>query len=214
MSNKMEQAIEIFRGEGLPCKYLLSEVTLVLPDGIDFGTVERMLRAFSVVRDSLRFWIGDLLVYAERNFGEKAYQLIDEHHFSYKSVSDMIWVSKAVPPSIRLKELTWSHHREVAKLEPGEQEAMLKKAVTDKLSIRELHTLVNGPKKTAQIKEEEKADALERALNAIVSEAKGSGHLCQALFEDRLEEGKEISQESLIITRMAIIAQDAIRAYA
>jgi hypothetical protein len=208
---QMERALQVFKGEGLPCKYLLSEVALVLPDGVELSTVERMLSAFSTVTESLRFWIGDLLVYAERNYGEKIWQMVDEGRFSFKSISDMMWVSKAVPPNVRRRELSWSHHREVAKLDAGKQEECLKKAVDGKLSVRDLHTLVYGPKPT---KEEGKIEAFERALYAVVNEAKGSGLMSKELFEDRLEEGKALSPEQLVITRMAIIAQDAIRAYA
>lgn len=60
-----------------------------------------------------------------------------------KSLYNMMWVGKAVAPAVRRKELTWSHHREVAKLDKKMQKMYLKIAIDRKLNVADLHSLIN-----------------------------------------------------------------------
>jgi hypothetical protein len=56
----------------------------------------------------------------------------------YGEVRDLAYVAGNVPPAIRDPELSFSHHRVVAKLLPKDQEIWLKRARTRGWSVHEL----------------------------------------------------------------------------
>ena len=66
--------------------------------------------------------LGDWLNYGERKYGEMYTQAIDELDYTKQALKDAKWVSAQVEKSRRRDNLSFSHHREVAPLEPDEQE--------------------------------------------------------------------------------------------
>src|SRR5690606_4701335 len=55
------------------------------------------------------------------------------------------WVANAVKFSLRKENLTWSHHIEIASLEPEEQAAWLNRAEVERWSVRRLREEIKGP---------------------------------------------------------------------
>jgi len=143
----MSEMLQVFQHDNMIGHYKLDKVSLVMPDGLEFSEVERILNGLKAVSESIRFWLGDLMVYSERNYGEKYSQLVDATDYSYQGLCDMMWVSHNVGPEVRRKELTWSHHREVAKLDKDRQITYLKQAVDETLSVSELHSLIDEKEK-------------------------------------------------------------------
>jgi len=143
----MSEMLQVFQHDNMIGHYKLDKVSLVMPDGLEFSEVERILNGLKAVSESIRFWLGDLMVYSERNYGEKYAQLVDATDYSYQGLCDMMWVSHNVGPEVRQKELTWSHHREVAKLDKNRQMKYLKQAVDETLSVSELHSLIDEKEK-------------------------------------------------------------------
>lgn len=184
--NDISTALELFQQENMLGHYKLDEVSLVMPDGIEFEKVELMLAGLKIVSDSIRFWLGDLLVYSERNYGEKYSQLVDATDYSYQGLCDMMWVANAIAPNVRRKELTWSHHREVAKLSGDRQAEYLKIAVDKQMSVADLHSLIDEKEKVKKEKRLAKAQAYEQALKEI------------SLIEIRDESESSFNKEALI----------------
>lgn len=91
-----------------------------------------------------RFWAGDILVYAEKVYGERAAQLSEALNFSEHSRQDAVRVSLAIPPSRRRSALSWWHHRLVAAswISPAERDRLLDRAEDERLTTRELEELV------------------------------------------------------------------------
>lgn len=94
---------------------------------------------------AVQFWRGDWL-----NFGENTYdqwtQYFSQDESAYQTLANEKWVASKVPFSRRRENLSWSHHAEVADLEPEEQEVMLKKAEEEHLNRAVFRKLVRAYK--------------------------------------------------------------------
>jgi Ser/Thr protein kinase RdoA (MazF antagonist) len=90
------------------------------------------------MHQSLRFAIGDWLLLMEERWPEQFSQASEVLGLSEDGRREYLRVSQQVPRSVRREELSWSHHRAVAALEPPEQARYLEAAVTEHLSHHEL----------------------------------------------------------------------------
>jgi len=148
----------------------LDEVSLMIPDGLGYETVEGMLGALKGLHDCVKWWIGDLLEYAERSYGEKYSQLLDATEFEYKTLRNIRWTVGRVGVRVRRKELTFWHHAEVAGLVEVEQERYLGEAVGKGWSVRQLREAVKsgvkGERKVSRVEAYEVALKLVRQVIA------------------------------------------------
>lgn len=208
---KVSDALAVFDQSNALIKYALSETALIMPDGCDFTTVERMLQGFKIVGDATKFWRGDLLVYAQRNFGEMYSQLVDDSDYAFQTLKDEMWVSNSVAPATRRAELSWSHHREVAALTRQEQIKWLALAVEQKLTQQTLRSLIRGGVEKDAMPS--KSAVFEGALKAILKNSMDSEFFSEKFYNERLEDSEGISPPMLVVTRAAIIAGDALKVY-
>lgn len=86
---------------------------------------------------SVHFWIGDWLNFGEGAYGETYSQAMDETKYKYQTLSNDKWVAKKIPLSRRKENLSFSHHAEVADMEPEEQDSMLDMADKNSLPLAE-----------------------------------------------------------------------------
>jgi hypothetical protein len=103
----------------------------------------------------VQFWIGDWLNYGENNFGEKYTQALDELDYTYGGLRNMSYVAEKVDLSRRHDNLSFSHHQDVAMLEPKEQEVLLSMSEDEGMSKSELRSEVKKLKRK-QISENNK----------------------------------------------------------
>lgn len=196
-------AVRSFSTLGVKCA--LDETSLLVPDSTSFEEVERMLEAMKGLRNCTLWWIGDLLLFSERAFGEKYAQLLDAADFEYSTLRNVCYVTTHVAPAVRRKELTFWHHQEVAALPPGDQKKFLKIAVDQKLSAGALRTMIrNKPKDDKP----NKAETFELALRSILKLARQSKEFNKQAFDSRSIDN--LVHETTII---AITAFDALRAF-
>ena len=196
-------AVRSFSTSELGVKATLDETSLLIPDGTPFEIIERMLATMKGLRNCTLWWIGDLLLFSERSFGEKYAQLLDSTDFEYSTLRNVSYVVNNVAPAVRRKELTFWHHLEVAPLPPADQKKFLKIAVEQRLSASALRALIkNKPKELGP----NKAETFELALRSILKIAKNSPDFSKEEFADRA--GK-ISDVVII----AITAADALKAF-
>ena len=108
----------------------LSEVMYVPSKELDYDRWAQEVITLARMQRSSSWWLGDILLYGEEKFGERAWQVQDQLDvkYEYGTLADLKWVSKRVPPYVRHPKLSWSHHRQVAKLEIADQKAWLAKA--------------------------------------------------------------------------------------
>ena len=82
--------------------------------------------------------IGDYIIAGVRLFGDDAYQLAESLGIGPDSRAQYMWVAESVEPERRRPELSWSHHRSVAAMEPAEQSRWLAQAVENRWTRGEL----------------------------------------------------------------------------
>lgn len=90
------------------------------------------------VKEWLQFAIGDWLNHGEAHYGEMYSQAATDTGMPEETLMILKYVSSRVAPESRIKDLTWSHHREVAKFPPEEQTRWLEMALQEHWSVRDL----------------------------------------------------------------------------
>jgi len=145
-------------------------------------------------RKSEPWWRGDLYLRGEEWYGEdKATSIFDPLTMDVKTWQNNASICRRIDLSRRREELTYSHHAEVAYLEPeqfakesphlakltseGLQDHYLALAIENGLSIRKLRDAINADKGHEGVSFEvgalnERADALAKKVGSLISNVK------------------------------------------
>ncbi len=134
--------------------------------------------------ESLQFIIGDYLQYGEQHWGETYRKAVEVFGFDIQTLRNSKWVSRSIQPEPRHPELSFSHHREVAELEPEEQDELLTEASNNKLSVSALHKLI------AQRRMVNTEPSKSRQTDSQVS-PRGDTLAQPSFFSEALEKGRE-----------------------
>lgn len=83
--------------------------------------------ALARMEGSVQFWLGDWVNYGEKGYGEKYAQAISPTQAD--TWKHYAWVSNSVEKCTRVHDLSWAHHREIAKFSktPDVQRELLEK---------------------------------------------------------------------------------------
>lgn len=128
-------------GSGLPGR--LRENGYDLPSSLTFERWQEVGRTLQQMQRSVNWWAGDWLRFGEDRWGEAAYQAVQEITGNGdEALKQAVWVASKYPPSTRVPELSWSHHRAAAELEPDERQGLLEYAAREHLTTRDLIALV------------------------------------------------------------------------
>jgi N6-adenosine-specific RNA methylase IME4 len=120
----------------------LTPVSLSLPDPMPFEVWSSVLEEFQSMERGAMWWLGDCLRYGERNYGEMYSHALETTGFAYQTLADAKWLSGEFEFSRRRENLQWSHHREVAALDPPEQDRLLEEAAASGWSKKALRAQV------------------------------------------------------------------------
>ena len=93
-------------------------------------------RRLGVVGRAAGWWIGDWLRYGNDRFGERYARASRITGYDAHTLMNMVYVASHFEPSERREALSWSHHAEVAGLEPQERKRLLAFAESERLSVR------------------------------------------------------------------------------
>ena len=87
-----------------------------------------------------QFYLGDLWNDTEDRFPESHSQLLDHSAYSLESLRNFGWVSKSIPPDRRflVDGVSFSKHQAVAALSDKEQDRILKKSVSEGMTLSEV----------------------------------------------------------------------------
>jgi hypothetical protein len=85
---------------------------------------------------SAGWWIGDWLSYGNHVFGERYARASRITGYDAQTLMNMAYVASRFEVSRRRGKLSWSHHAEIAAMNPDEQDHWLTRAETDRLSVR------------------------------------------------------------------------------
>lgn len=124
----------------LPDGFEITPVGLKIPAGVSYEAWELAGKMLRFIDKGRAWWIGDWLNYGERNYGEMYSQALDETDYDYSTLRIAKHVSNNVKLLRRRNNLSWSHHREVAQLDPKDQDRLLKKAEDGGWTRQELRT--------------------------------------------------------------------------
>lgn len=128
----------------LPDTLGATTIALSLPPGLSFEAWQGIGQTLGQISSAHQWWVGDWWNYGEREYGEMASQATGEH-IDPGTLSDWAAVADRVKMPLRNGNLSWSHHRAVAYLEPEEQREWLDEAEREHLDVRELRRRIATP---------------------------------------------------------------------
>lgn len=172
----------------------LTATQWIPPDNLDLEGWLHQVGLFKLMHGAVQFWLGDALRFGEERFGELHTQALEEH--SYQTLANVMWVSKAIPGSRRREAevLSWSHHAEVAALEPEQQESWLERAQGEGMSVRQLRAGIRAsqgkPHRDLVAELREERETLMRLVRALVTALEARGGLTgpeRGLLDDARE---------------------------
>ncbi len=112
----------------------LTATGLVLKSGLSYESWEAAGTMLRTIDGGVQWWLGDWLNYGEAAYGEKYSQALSETDYAYQTLMNAAYVSSRFDISRRRENLSFSHHADVAALEPALQDKWLAHAEQHKLS--------------------------------------------------------------------------------
>jgi hypothetical protein len=174
----------------LPDGVTLSKTALICSRNLSFDEWKTVGSSLSQIEGSLRWGIGDWWHYGEHSYGERAKAVANDiFPRKFQTLANYGSVARSVEASRRREDLSYSHHCEVAKLPPEEQERWLAAAVADGLSVIQLRRKISEAGFVRLTAEQE----FQRFLGWLMKAAEIDGRLILVLpwkypgFEDFLE---------------------------
>ncbi len=121
----------------------LTSLQLNDPD-VSYETLEELLAFAGTVHKASSWWIGDTLNQIDARYGDKVYQAAVVLDLAEQTVMNMMSVCAKVPRSRRREGLKFSHHQEVAALEPEDQSMWLQAAEDNSWTKNDLRNAIKG----------------------------------------------------------------------
>ena len=112
------------------------ENSLVFSRDPEWEEAQDIVNTLTRMNGAIQWWFGDAMLRFEACFTEDYTQLFPEG-YAAKSLANMRWVASRIPPS-RRRELSWSHHEAVAPLEEDLQDELLKLAVDEQWTVKQI----------------------------------------------------------------------------
>lgn len=155
-----------------------------------FEVWQAYMLALQRVESAIQWVLGDAINYGQGAFGEKYSQALEQTQYRYQTLANVAFVASRVKFSRRRENLSFSHHSEVAALEPAEQDFWLSRAEAEGLSTRELRR---------QIREHKRQKLIAEGLAALPPEMRDRFTLICGDF-DEVAPGLDLDSIDLIIT--------------
>lgn len=125
-----------------------SKTALFIPSDLSFNDWIKCGTHLSKVIEGIMWWIGDWWRHGEAKYGDRAAAALNSNTYSFQTFMDAGWVASKFETTSRRREvLSWSHHREVAGLEPPQADELLDLAVEYSWSRQELRVQVKRVKR-------------------------------------------------------------------
>lgn len=111
--------------------FVFTPTGLRVMDVPDFDQCAIFAMRLARLANAYQFAVGDLILYLEQRFGEKASQIVDRETFpgaAESSIKVYRWVASQIAAEDRRPSLTFKHHQLVAALNPADQRDWLDRA--------------------------------------------------------------------------------------
>ena len=93
-------------------------------------------RKLGVLGRAVGWWIGDWVRFGNAKFGERYSRASRISGYDVQTLMNMVYVASRYDVTQRRETLSWSHHAELAPLEPKERQRWLDMAESERLSVR------------------------------------------------------------------------------
>jgi hypothetical protein len=148
------------RPEKRGARGMLSDVAWRPAEDMSFSEWLENGRRLGLMGRSAGWWIGDWLTYGNHVFGERYARASRITGYDAQTLMNMTYVASRFDASRRRGKLSWSHHAEIAAMEPEEQDHWLERAEQDRMSVR---CMREGIRRERLRKKREEAADLEAA---------------------------------------------------
>ena len=111
-------------------------------------------RKLGVLGRSAGWWIGDWLNYGNSVYGERYARAARITGYDVQTLMNMTYVASRFDAGRRREGLSWSHHAELAALDPEAQDRLLARAESERLSVRDLREEIRRERRLAATGEE------------------------------------------------------------
>jgi hypothetical protein len=111
---------------------------LRLSEELSFADWQALGKRLNEFERSRLWWLGDWCIYGEDHYGGKYAEIIAATEYDYQTVANAKYVARRFEFSRRRENLSWSHHVEVAPLEPAEADRWLDRAAAEHWSQKTL----------------------------------------------------------------------------
>lgn len=173
----------------------LTETSCNLPDSLTYDQYVLLGWELAKRRKKVMWWIGEWILYGERVYRETYAQAALVTGLSEETLRNYVSTVNKVPVERRREELHFSHHQEVASLEPEAQVEWLDKAVVNGWNRSELRAHLKPIKGTIITPALRSSEEIEEAARDLIHSAKQAGddyvvrrdsfiQLCAALGEE------------------------------
>lgn len=119
-----------------PPPFEFGDRALIVLPGISWDEWVSLWRTAEGMHQSSNFYMGDALLAGSREFGERFAQVVDPKYIHQQRGA--MWVCSRIEPSRRKLSLSFSLHREVASLDPAEQDRWLDLAEQGAWTVKDL----------------------------------------------------------------------------
>lgn len=159
--------------EGLSYPEWIAAAEQFKPLAAHLETGREVIRRYD---DSIMWRLGDFMNYGEKmkkagveGYVEKYENALhgDDYGYSHDTLRNAMWVAEKIPPRERIATISFSHHKTVAKLEPGDRKRWLLRVEKEGWTVTELNRQMKGPtpaKKPAPAKTVEPLEFTSRDL--------------------------------------------------
>lgn len=115
-----------------------------------FSHCERKYTDLSELKRLTPIWLGDMLNYMEKVYGDKYTQVLDPTGYSYQTAANQKSVMGKVSPEVRQPGLTFTHYRIASPFDRSKQKELLKKAKAENLNTTAFNHLARIEKRKAE----------------------------------------------------------------
>lgn len=119
-----------------PPPFEFGDRALIVLPGISWDEWVSLWRTAEGMHQSSNFYMGDALLAGSREFGERFAQVVDPKYIHQQRGA--MWVCSRIDPARRKPSLSFSLHRELASLEPAEQDRWLDLAEQGAWTVKDL----------------------------------------------------------------------------
>lgn len=192
-----------------------SGVGIVVSDDMPVEQWATLLKHYYQETIHSGFRVGDMLIHGESHYADRFAAAVKATGLAHKTIENYVVTAKGVPPASRNPALTFSAHAEVVGLKPAQQVKVLKKAETQKLTVKQVREEKQkiAPKKLPKAKPAAKKAATSTNTPSGDTATSGtSGSIVGDLAEDmpKADVLQKLSPEAALVNESRIEDADRV----